>query len=466
MADMRPACRSKSRAADILAAGRVRPNGGPEARCPGRRRTARLPSFADAKLSKYGIENLFDIDCPDNFADGAQRVVQIDRNIFGGECLLHRCPRAIACVPGAPQTLAMTRIDRYSAFRTQILFHDAGEHFVLEFAQTFPRRARNPQAIEIFPVAVLRQIAFVQHNDLVAVTGAIFKMRRLRRIAIRDVQKQIGRLQRFFRARDSFALESAYRSSQAGRIEQTNRHPAQIDTFLDCVARGSVRFAHNDAFVTQQPIEQTRFASVGGAINYDTHTFTENAALVRRGEQVCNFSANRIKSGAKLSAFVRSDPFFGEVNRGFDLRDKINKCVADFLDSRAKPAFELLGGRAQGEIGFGTNQIDDRLGLSEIHLAVEKSALGKFARPCAARPRAQTSFENFGADQCAAVTTDLDQIFARVSGWCPMDRYHHLIDQASLFIGNFAKMLYMRSGFRWLLFAAKNFICDCNRVFT
>jgi hypothetical protein len=28
-------------------------------------------SFADAELAKYGIENLFHIDCPDYFADGA-----------------------------------------------------------------------------------------------------------------------------------------------------------------------------------------------------------------------------------------------------------------------------------------------------------------------------------------------------------------------------------------------------------
>src|SRR3981081_1219791 len=117
MADMRPACRSKSRAADILAAGGVRPNGGPEAPLSCQARTARLPSFADAKLSKYGIENLFDLHCPDHFAHSAQRVVQIDRNIFGGERLLHRCARAAACVPGAPQTLAMTRIDCDGAFR-------------------------------------------------------------------------------------------------------------------------------------------------------------------------------------------------------------------------------------------------------------------------------------------------------------------------------------------------------------
>ena len=61
----------------------------------------------------------------------------------------------------------MTSIDRDYAFRSQILLPDARQNFFLQFRQTFSRDAGNPQRREIFPIAVLGQIAFIQNKDLV-----------------------------------------------------------------------------------------------------------------------------------------------------------------------------------------------------------------------------------------------------------------------------------------------------------
>ena len=41
-----------------------------------------------------------------------------------------------------------------------------------------------------------------------------------------------------------------------------------------------------------------------------------------------------------------------------------------------------------------------------------------------------------------------------------MNRHHHLIDQSARFIDNLAEMLDLRRKFRWLFFAAKNFVGD------
>jgi len=93
------------------------------------------------------------------------------------------------------------------------------------------------------------------------------------------------------------------------------------------------------------------------------------------------------------------------------------------------------------------------------------SALARaFARARGARTRAQISFQHVRADQRAAVTTDLDQIFAGVTGRCPMDRQHYLVDQSFRPIDNLAEMLNMRCKSRRPFFPTKNFVGNVDRI--
>ena len=63
-------------------------------------------------------------------------------------------------------------------------------------------------------------------------------------------------------------------------------------------------------------------------------------------------------------------------------------------DLVAEPAFQLFGGGAKREIGLRADQIHHRFGLGQIHFAVQKCALGEFARPRRARAGVQTGFEH------------------------------------------------------------------------
>src|SRR5205823_7130901 len=94
--------------------------------------------------------------------------------------------------------------------------------------------------------------------------------------------------------------------------------------------------------------------------------------------------------------------------------------IADFPDLIAESAFELFGRRTQRQISSCADQIDYRLGLSQVHLAVEKCALGEFARTRCPGPCTQTSFENFCGNEGAAVATDFHQIFTGVTSRCTM----------------------------------------------
>ena len=177
------------------------------------------------------------------------------------------------------------------------------------------------------------------------------------------MKAQVRCLQRFFRAGNSFLLECACRCSQAGGIEQADWHSAKIDHFFDRITRGAVRFAHDHAFVTEKPIQQARFTCIGRTVNHHPDAFAQNAALVGRGEQSGDFLANRIEARLQGFSFIRRDAFLRKIDRGVDVRRHGNQFVADLSDLLTEPAFELLGGGTQCEIGPGANQIDDCFGL-------------------------------------------------------------------------------------------------------
>ena len=93
------------------------------------------------------------------------------------------------------------------------------------------------------------------------------------------------------------------------------------------------------------------------------------------------------------------------------MRDECDQLFAQLRDAFAEPAFELLGGRAQREIGLRADQVDDRFGLGEIHLAIEVSALGKFAWPRRARARAAGTLPR----RCAVTSTPPWQLISTTS---------------------------------------------------
>src|SRR4030095_8345436 len=113
------------------------------------------------------------------------------------------------------ETIAMTGIDRDRAFWSQILLANACQNFMFQWWQSLSGRARNSQCREILPVVVLWQITLIQDNNFVRIGGRPVKlrklsrveMRRLRHVAISDVQAQISQLQRFLCARDCFNLQ-------------------------------------------------------------------------------------------------------------------------------------------------------------------------------------------------------------------------------------------------------------------
>ena len=122
------------------------------------------------------------------------------------------------------------------------------------------------------------------------------------------------------------------------------------------------------------------------------------------------------------------------------LREDLDAPLAEPADVLAEPAFELLGSRAQSEIGLRGDQVHHRLRLGEIHLAVEKRALRKLTRQ--RRPRAvdEQQLQDSPGDEHATVARDLDDILAGVAGRRAENGQQHIIE-LRLSIKNCAEML-------------------------
>jgi hypothetical protein len=124
----------------------------------------------------------------------------------------------------------------------------------------------------------------------------------------------------------------------------------------------------------------------------------------------------------------------------------------------------LFGGRAQSEIRLRADQIDYRLGLSEVHFPVEKGALSEFAWTCRSGTSAQTRFKHLCRNQHSSVATDLDQILSGVTGRRTMDGKHHLIDQSAFRAKNLTKVLHVGFKSRRHLFAMEDFVRHSHRI--
>ena len=75
-----------------------------------------------------------------------------------------------------------------------------------------------------------------------------------------------------------------------------------------------MRVADDHSIVTKQPIEQTRLACIGRAVNHHAHAFAQNATLIGGGKQPGNLFANGIERGAQCLAFIRGYAFLWKID--------------------------------------------------------------------------------------------------------------------------------------------------------
>jgi hypothetical protein len=88
--------------------------------------------------------------------------------------------------------------------------------------------------------------------------------------------------------------------------------------------------------------------------------------------------------------------------------------VVQGADAQAEGILELGGGEARGALGARMDEVEDGLGLGQIHLVVQKGAFGEFAGLGLARAGGKEGVEDALGGLRAAVALDFDGILAGI----------------------------------------------------
>ena len=93
-----------------------------------------------------------------------------------------------------------------------------------------------------------------------------------------------------------------------------------------------------------------------------------------------DFRAQHAQGSALFFDHIDGQFLIGKINRCFHISKPLRQSLPPILVKFAERAIELAQSLFALRLGFGMNQVGNRLGLGQIHLAVFKGAAGEFAR--------------------------------------------------------------------------------------
>ena len=114
------------------------------------------------------------------------------------------------------------------------------------------------------------------------------------------------------------------------------------------------------------------------------------------------------------------------------MSDGPEEMAPNLLNLPAEAAGELLLGGAQSERGAGSYDVHDRLGLRQVHLAVEKRPSREFARFGRPSFGSQHRLEEARGDEHASMAVELRHVFSRVAARRTKNDSHSFVQFAFL----------------------------------
>ena len=126
----------------------------------------------------------------------------------------------------------------------------------------------------------------------------------------------------------------------------------------------------DDAVEAREGVEQARFSGVWCAKDRGLHAVFDEVSAAAGGKKRVELPGSGLQGiYVGLQAEGR-DVLVGVVQNGVEMRADVHETVVDGVQALAQNARNLTG-RVGGGIGsLGVNEVDDGLGLREVHLAV------------------------------------------------------------------------------------------------
>ena len=126
--------------------------------------------------------------------------------------------------------------------------------------------------------------------------------------------------------------------------------------------------------------------------------------------------------------------FLGKVDTRLKVDADLDQLLAKGPQATRQGAVELVDGGAVTRLCPGVDQVDDRLGLSEVKTPVKECPPGELPRFRHSHALRQDRVKDTLGDQNAPVTTDFNYIFARVGARLPHDAEQSFVDPLVLAI--------------------------------
>ncbi len=131
-----------------------------------------------------------------------------------------------------------------------------------------------------------------------------------------------------------------------------------------------------------------------------------------------------------------------------DVRQREHQVVAQLVDALRQFSGELFVGGGQRKFRARMNHVRHGLGLREVNAAVEKSALGEFARLGQPRAVCKSVSSTSLAGQQSAVAGNFDGVLARKRARRAQDGEQHFVNHFSV-ADDFAKLDRVRRRGGW-----------------
>ncbi len=386
--------------------------------------------LSDAKGAENFPEHVFAVDPAHDLAHRPERGTQLLRDELRREPAGERLARGRGKAGGTFETILMPRIDRHGpiAVRGATAGH-AGDDPFNEQVDAVAAQAGEPHAFHSVPGSVFAKVDLIEDED----RGRSAMGHRPLVIGhfstpIHDVQHEVRKFDLPSGARDAGQFDRVVTLAHAGGVDEAQRDAAEVDDFLDHVPRGAGLRAHDRAFVPEEQIEERGFADVRRPVDHGADAFAEDLAAGGGGEQGVDLGAGGIEPGEEGIAGVGVDVFIREIDERFDVGEEAEEVFTKGADAVAEPAFELLAGGAQREVGLRGDEIHHGFSLGEVELSVKVGALGEFTGLGGASAVAEEQFEDSAGDEHAAMAGDFDHVFPGVTRGRTEDGEQHVVD--------------------------------------
>ena len=141
-------------------------------------------------------------------------------------------------------------------------------------------------------------------------------------------------------------------------------------------------------------------------------------------------ASGRAIASARVDQILRHVAFVGEVDGGFDLRQRLDRARAPGFGAVAEQAAHLLERLPALRLGLGVDQVGQRLDLGEVELAVLEGAPGELARLRQPQPRDPAERRQHRRDHgAAAMQLKLGHVLAGLAARAGKPERQRLVDR-------------------------------------